>query len=141
MVGFKQVYTLLPTELCEKVCSYYNKRIKCDFKKVLVELRQKTKGKSMWMDPSDRLINLCRCPGMFQFSYIIRQVRIRYGSPRVLCEPMFDTHLCDNFSHMIFVNWNLCDEHIDIRIVSEYDDFVLGHERTFRYILKNDMLN
>jgi len=135
MVGFTQVYDLLPTELCEKVCSYYDELIKRDFKRVIDELRQTAIEKSIWKDPSERLISLCCGLGMFQFSY-----RTRYGSP-VLCEPMFDTHLCDNFSHMIFVNWNLYDEHIDIRIVSEYDDFLLGHERTFRYILKNDILN
>jgi len=114
MVGFTQVYDLLPTELCEKVCSYYDELIKRDFKRVIDELRQTAIEKSIWKDPSERLISLCCGLGMFQFSY-----RKSHYSPQVLCEPMFDTHLRDNFNHMIYVNWNFYDEYIDIRIVSE----------------------
>jgi len=127
MVGFTQVYDLLPTELCEKVCSYYDELIKRDFERVIVELRQTVREKSIWRDPSERLISLCCGLGMFQFSCVIG--RGRYGSHhRVLCEPMFDTHLCANFTHMIFFSQKPIYEHIDIRIMSEYDDFVLVQE-------------
>lgn len=136
MVGFKQVYNLLPAELCEKVYSYYDKDIKSDFNRVIDELRQTVREKSIWRNPSERLISLCCGLGMFQFSY-----RTRYGSP-VLCEPMFDTHLSDNFNHMFYVNWNFYDEYIDIRIVSEdmkeedYEEDL--HTTKTRFILSED---
>ena len=123
MVGFTQVYDLLPTELCEKVCSYYDELIKRDFKRVIVELRQTVREKSIWKDPSERLISLCCGLGMFQFSY-----RKSHYSPQVLCEPMFDTHLCANFTHMIFFSQKPIYEHIEVKIMSEYDDFVLVQE-------------
>ena len=138
MVGFKQVYNLLPTELCEKVYSYYDELIKRDFNRVLDELMQTVREKSIWKNPSERLISLCCGLGMFQFSY-----RKRHHSPQVLCEPMFDTHLSDNFNHMIYVNWNLYDEYIDIRIVSEdmkeeedYDEN--SYTTKTRFILSED---
>ena len=136
MVGFKQVYNHLPTELCEKVCSYYDEHIKHDFKRVLIQLTQTVREKSIWRDPSERLISLCCGLGMFQFSY-----RTRYDSPHVITEPMFDTHLNDNFNHMIYFNHNFYDEYIDIRIVSEdylEDDEDRLHTTKTRFILSED---
>lgn len=138
MVGFKQVYNILPTELSEKVCSYYDEYLKRDFKRVLIQLRQTVREKSIWRDPSERLISLCCGLGMFQFSY-----RTRYDSPHVITEPMFDTHLNDNFNHMIYFNHNfyVYDEYINIRIVSEdlkEDDEDRLHTTKTRFILSED---